>query len=84
MQGARPSAAGEAQACALERGILLFKLLGNLHAPSAELPEVPPAHHPEQNRGPQSFPLEAHHLCQPITHRVSTMQQCSHRLARKP
>lgn len=34
-------AAAEAAACgALERGLLLFKLLGNLHAPSDALPEV--------------------------------------------
>ena len=34
-------AADEAAACgALERGLLLFKLLGNLHAPSDALPEV--------------------------------------------
>ena len=30
-------AAGEA---AIERGVLLFKLLGNLHAPSDNLPDV--------------------------------------------
>jgi len=31
------AAAGEA---AIERGVLLFKLLGNLHAPSDNLPDV--------------------------------------------
>ena len=31
------AAAGEA---AIERGVLLFKLLGNLHAPSDYLPDV--------------------------------------------